>query len=938
MTLHMADRSIKHLVGVLEDILVMVDQYFISGDFVILDMEEDTKVPIILGRPFLTTAGALIDVKGGKLVMERWGEGKYDDSPETIASLAPLEEEQAPKVELKPLPSSLMYDFLDSNSSYPVIISSSLQEEQVEKLLTVFKKHKKVIGYKIGDLISIDPKYYMHRIYLEDDAKPTVELFRRLNPNLKDVVKNEILKLLDADIIYPISDRKWASPIHVVPKKGGITIVENENNKLIPTRLVTGHRMCIDYRKLNKSTRKDHYPLRFIDQLYERMSNNEYFYFLDGFSGYFHISIHPDDQEMTTFTCQYGTFAFKRMLFGVRRLILCSTRRSVTSWLLRELLLGTRRFIKDFSNLAKLLTHLLTKDVVFIFYESCLVAFEKLKEALCQAPIIQPLDWPLPFELMCDASDYAVGAVLCQKRNRNYHVIHYASHTLDEVQVNYATTEKELLAIFVSEKDAKPRLIRWVLLLQEFDLEIRDKKGIENVVADHLSRLEGREKDELPIDDSFKGETLLAVSASGEDSVPWFADIVNYLVSGYFPKDFNYNKKKRFIHDVRDYFWDEALPFKICPDGIVRRCIPEEEFFSVLNHCHASLYGGHMSADRTALKVLQSGLFWPTLFSTAKDFVSKCDSCQRTCTIGKRHEMPQRGILEVELFDVWGMDFMGPFPPSFGNEYILAVVDYVPKWVEAISTPRNDAKTVIKFMKRNIFFMFGMQRSFITDNGTHFCNKLLEKLLAVSKFKKKEHKFMKKEHKFMQYILSHSICGHFDSTSFVSHADMLCLYGMIKGKRVHMGVVVGNLFINQHPPKGVSLFLGPYLTRILKSTHRVRLTEPKVQGMLALTVETVQMMRQGKGEKRARVTLEPEVELEEDAYDGAELVDVVAVEGSSRGTFQQQVLAQLAAMNMKVDQIYTRMDAMEAANAQGREEARAYYEWRRSHYPPPGGP
>ncbi|CAA7045993.1 unnamed protein product [Microthlaspi erraticum] len=144
----------------------------------------------------------------------------------------------------------------------------------------------------------------------------SVEHQRRLNPNLKDVVKKEIMKLLDAGVIYAISDSKWVSPVHVVPKKGGITVVKNDRNELIPTRTVTGHRMCIDYRKLNAATRKDHFPLPFIDQMLERLANHPYYCFLDGYSGFFQIPIHPDDQEKTTFTCPYGTYAYRRMPFG----------------------------------------------------------------------------------------------------------------------------------------------------------------------------------------------------------------------------------------------------------------------------------------------------------------------------------------------------------------------------------------------------------------------------------------------------------------------------------------------------------------------------------------------------------------------------------------------------------------------------------------------
>ncbi|KAK0573899.1 hypothetical protein LWI29_015162 [Acer saccharum] len=152
---------------------------------------------------------------------------------------------------------------------------------------------------------------------MEEEVKPTVEHQRRLNPNMQEVVRAEVLKLLDAGIIYLISDSPWASPIQVVPKKGGITVVPNEHNKLIPTRTVKGWRVCIDYRKLNTTTRKDHFPLPFIDQMLERLAGHEYYCFLDEYSGYNQIPIVPKDQEKTTFTCPYGTFAYRRMPFGL---------------------------------------------------------------------------------------------------------------------------------------------------------------------------------------------------------------------------------------------------------------------------------------------------------------------------------------------------------------------------------------------------------------------------------------------------------------------------------------------------------------------------------------------------------------------------------------------------------------------------------------------
>ncbi|GJY12699.1 reverse transcriptase domain-containing protein [Tanacetum coccineum] len=154
-------------------------------------------------------------------------------------------------------------------------------------------------------------------VLMEEDYEPSVQSQRRVNPKIHDVIKKEVEKLLDAGLIYPISDSPWVSPVHCVPKKGGMTVITNEENELIPTRLVTGWRVCIDYRKLNEATRKDHFPLPFMDQMLERLAGNEYYCFLDGFSGYFQIPIDPKDQEKTTFTCPYGTFAYRRMPFGL---------------------------------------------------------------------------------------------------------------------------------------------------------------------------------------------------------------------------------------------------------------------------------------------------------------------------------------------------------------------------------------------------------------------------------------------------------------------------------------------------------------------------------------------------------------------------------------------------------------------------------------------
>ena len=157
----------------------------------------------------------------------------------------------------------------------------------------------------------------MHKILLQENDKTSIEHQRRPNPVRKEVVRKEILKWLNAGIIFAISDSPWVSPIHVVTKKGRLIVIKNERNELIATRTVTGWRVCIEYRELNTATRKDHYPLPFINQMLDRLVGHFYYYFLDGYSGYNHIAIALEDQEKNTFTCPCDTFAFRRMPFGL---------------------------------------------------------------------------------------------------------------------------------------------------------------------------------------------------------------------------------------------------------------------------------------------------------------------------------------------------------------------------------------------------------------------------------------------------------------------------------------------------------------------------------------------------------------------------------------------------------------------------------------------
>ncbi|RVW61614.1 Transposon Tf2-12 polyprotein [Vitis vinifera] len=523
--------------------------------------------------------------------------------------------------------------------------------------MEVLRRCKKAIGWQISDLKGISPLVCTHHIYMEEEAKPIRQFQRRLNPHLQEVVRAEVLKLLQAGIIYPISDSPWVSPTQVVPKKSGITVIQNEKGEEITTRLTSGWRVCIDYRKLNAVTRKDHFPLPFIDQVLERVSGHPFYCFLDGRMPFglcnapatfqrCMLSIFSDMVErimevfMDDITVYGGIEVDKAKVELIAKLPSPTTVKGVRQFLGHAGFY--RRFIKGFSSLSKPLCELLAKDAKFIW----------------------------------DESDFAIGAVLGQREDGKPYVIYYAMGSFIIV-----FTDHSALKYLLTKQDAKARLIRWILLLQEFDLQIKDKKGVENVVADHLSRLViAHNSHPLPINDDFPEESLMFLVKT-----PWYAHIANYLVTGEIPNQ------------------------------IIRKCVPEDEQQGILSHCHENACGGHFASQKTAMKVLQSGFTWPSLFKDAHIMCRNCDRCQRLGKLTKRNQMPMNPILIVEIFDVWGIDFMGPFPMSFGNSYILVGVDYVSKWVEAIPCKQNDHRVVLKFLKENIFSRFGVPKAIISD-------------------------------------------------------------------------------------------------------------------------------------------------------------------------------------------------------------------------------
>ncbi|GJU95527.1 reverse transcriptase domain-containing protein [Tanacetum coccineum] len=399
----------------------------------------------------------------------------------------------------------------------------------------------------------------------EDNFKPVIQPQRRLNPKVQDVVKNEILKLLDSRLIYPISDNSWVSPIHVVPKKGGMTVVLNGNIELIPS--------------------------------------------------VFQIPIAPEDQEKMTFTCLYGTFSYRRMPFG-----LCNAPATFQ-----------RCMTKIFHDMVEDFMEVFMDDfsVFGNSFDSCFVNLDRMLTRCKETNLV--LNWEKCHFMVRE------GIVLGHKISRS------------RIEVDKAKTD---------------------------------------VIA------------KLPYPTNVKG-----ARAKLNDGEPWYADYINYIVGK-----------------------DEPYAFILCAYNTMRRWVAGSEILEILAHCHFGPTGGHRSASVTGRKVYEAEFFWPNTLKDAKDYVMRCDACKRSGNISSRSEMPQNNIQVCEVFDVWGLDFMGPFPNSRDNTYILVVVDYVSKWVEAQALPTNDARVVVRFL-RGLFARFEVPKALISDMGTYFCNSQLENAL-----------------------------------------------------------------------------------------------------------------------------------------------------------------------------------------------------------------
>nr|GEU84783.1 hypothetical protein [Tanacetum cinerariifolium] len=580
MTLELADRLISHAVGVAEDVYIKGGTFHFPADFVVVDFDADPRVPLILRRSFLKTRRALIDVFEGEFTLHvrkeaitfnldqtsRYSTNYNDITAKGIDVIDMACEEYSQEVlgfsdVIASGNPTLYYDLIVSTTSptltpfrnsdflleevdaflaieddptspkFPVIIAKDLIVEEKIALITVLKSHKRAITWKLSNIKGIDPEFCTHKILMEEDFEPAIQHQRRVNPKIHNVIKQEVLKLLDAGLIYPISDSPSVSPVHSVPKKEFFSKLLSHLERMLKRCEDTN--LCLKWEK-------SHFMVKEGIVLDHKISKE---------------GIEVDKAKVDVIT----------------KLPHPTTVKGIQSFLGH---VGFyRRFIKDFSKIARPMTCLLKKDTLFHFSKECIEAFKTLKRKLTEAPILIAPDWDMPFKLMCDASDFAIGAVLGQRQDKHFRPIHYASKTMTDVESNYTTTEKEMLAVvyafekfrsyliinkgivytdnsalkyLFAKKDSMERLLRWVLLLQEFTFKMIDTKGAENQADDHLSRVENPHQNVLDpkeINESFPLETLNMVSTRGTHfcndqfaKVMQKFDVTHFLATPYHPQ------------------------------------------------------------------------------------------------------------------------------------------------------------------------------------------------------------------------------------------------------------------------------------------------------------------------------------------------------------------------------------------------------------------
>ncbi|RVW20459.1 Retrovirus-related Pol polyprotein from transposon opus [Vitis vinifera] len=578
ITLSLADRSVKIPRGIIKDVLVQVDKFYYPIDFVVLDtnplVKEANYVPIILGRPFLATSNAIINCRNGLMQLtfgnmtlelnifhmsKKLITPEEEEGLEEVCIIDTLVEEHCDQNMQDELNESL--EDLEEGLSEPADVLATLQgwrrkeeilplfnkeegqddiTEEFPKLnlkplplerfllLEVLKRCKKAIGWQISDLKGINPLVCTHHIYMEKEAKPIRQPQRRLNPHLQEVVRTEVLKLLQAGIIYPISDSPWVSPTQVVPKKSGITVVQNEKGEEIATRLTSGAEESLWPSFLLFLGRNNVFGLCNAPATFQRCMLSIFIDMVERI-----MEVFMDDITI------YGGIVLGHIIFekdievDKAKVELIAKLPSPTTIKRVRQFLGHagfhRRFIQDFSKLSRPLCELLTKD----------------------------------------ANDFAIGAVLGQREDGKPYVIYYVSKTLNEAQRNYTTTEKELLVVVFALDKFCAYLVRSFIIVFTDHSALKDKKVVENVVADHLSRLAiAHNSHVLPINDDFPEESLMLL-----EKAPWYAHIANYLVTGEVPREWKAQDMKHFFAKIHAYYWEEPFLFKYCADQIIRKCV-----------------------------------------------------------------------------------------------------------------------------------------------------------------------------------------------------------------------------------------------------------------------------------------------------------------------------------------------------------------------------
>nr|GEX11324.1 reverse transcriptase domain-containing protein [Tanacetum cinerariifolium] len=624
MTLELANQSITRPKGVTKDVFVKVGKFHFPTDFVVVDFEADPRVPLILERSFLRTGRALIDVYGEEITL--WVNDKavsfnlnqttrysstYDDlSINRIDIIDIAREEHAQEIlEIEA--------YLKDESISPEIDHADCDPEGdiclIEKLLNndPFELHP--MDLKQGEVVkeksSIEKPLELKIPFGLCNAPRTFQ--RCMMAIFHDMIEKTMEVFMDDFLVFGDSFSSCVSHLDTMLQR------------CEDTNLVLNCEKC-------------HFMVKDGNFFGHKISKN-------------------------------GLEVDRAKVDVIAMLPHPTTVKGVRSFLGHAGFY--QRFIQYFSKIARPMTHLLEKETPFMFSKDCIDAFETLKKKLTEALILVFPNWNLPFELMCDASNFAIGAVLGQQKTKHFQPIHYAGKTMTEAQIHYTTTEKEILAVvyafekfrpylvlsksivytdhsalkyLLSKQDAKPRLIRWVFLLQEFDIIIRDKKGTKNLVADHLSRLENPNKDVFEnkdINENFLLETLGKISRG---STPWFADFANFHAVNFIVKGMSSQQKKKFFKDVKHYFWDDP-------------------YFVDMT------YWGHHGANFTTKKVFDADFFWPTIDRDAHNLVKSYDICQRQGKISQRDEIALNVIQVCEFFNVWGIDFMGPFSSSQGN-------------------------------------------------------------------------------------------------------------------------------------------------------------------------------------------------------------------------------------------------------------------------------